>query len=907
MGRTGGGVFNTFHRRGSNQWGGSALVQSRPNWGVGQLYFAEQAGTPKPDTYYWTWAGSAGGPIVRDKTFFWLSTESYRTNEVVNTVLHLPTEAEARGDFSQSGATIYDPLTTRPDPGNPGQFVRDPFPGNVIPAERLNPVGLNLAAVLAARGSGDVSANGDTKNSADQFSFNLSHEFKPSHTLTGTYMYYDSNEPPAQFDFGGPSDPSVWDLYRQVHLVALNDTILVGSDGVVTLRYGYNRFVSDFRSPDFDVTDFGWSENYARQVAENVFPVIDVFGYGWNNGVSGGFRTDETYYSHNLNGTVSKFIGAHTLKLGADFRRLGLNESVAFFPAGLYEFSEGFTEGPDPNNPALGTGDSLATLLLGYPSFGTLQSPAPLQKFIDYYGVFVQDDWRVSDHLVLNLGLRIEHETGLAEKNNRLTVGFDRETPWPVQPIEGMILRGGLMYAGVDGYPEHQGDPTSWKWGPRAGFSWSLDDKTVLRGGLGLFWAPYQPTAEGARGFETSNTYFASNDGGLTPAGTITDPFPNGIERPLGSNLGLLTGAGGDIEFADQFRQSPYVQQYSIEVQRELPGGVAGSVGYVGSRSERLGIGGTSPGQVNINQLDPSFASLGPALQEQVPNPFFGNPIFGNLSENPTVARGQLLRPYPQFLDLYAQQMSEGKRRYHSLVLSGEKRFRGSWSFRVNYVFSRNDDNVFGEGSSFSRRTDSALNSYDLEREYGRSLSDIPHRLNISGIYELPFGRGKRWLDGNGIASAIFGGWSFSATGFYQSGFPVSVLQSPNNTGLFTDIQRPNVVPGVDAGPSGSVTDNLDRYLDTDAWTQAGAFTFGDAPRTDTRVRTPARKNWDIAFQKTGRIGRGNLSFRFEIINLFNTPSFTGPQNVWGRSNFGQITSVNGFPRLLQIGFRYNW
>lgn len=155
-------------------------------------------------------------------------------------------------------------------------------------------------------------------------------------------------------------------------------------------------------------------------------------------------------------------------------------------------------------------------------------------------------------------------------------------------------------------------------------------------------------------------------------------------------------------------------------------------------------------------------------------------------------------------------------------------------------------------------------------------IVDVPHRLNFSGIYELPLGRGRRWLDDGGIASAIVGGWTFSVTGFYQSGFPIAIYQAPNNTGLFTRIQRPNPVPGVDPGHTGSVTDNLDSYLNPDAWTQAEAFTFGAQPRTDSRVRTPARKNWDIAFQKTGRAGAGSLTFRFEIINLFDTPSSPG-------------------------------
>ncbi len=207
MGRTGGGVFNTLHKSGSNAWHGSALVQNRPPWATGQLYFAKQANQPKPDGYYWLYGGSGGGPIIPNRTFFWASTEGYRTSVARNTLLVLPTADEARGDFSQSNRILYDPLTTRPDPNHPGQYIRDPFPGNVIPDDRLNPVGLNLAAFLAARGSGQVSASASVVDAADQFSFNLQHQFNERNSLSATYMYYDSDEPFPLF-YGGPRIPT---------------------------------------------------------------------------------------------------------------------------------------------------------------------------------------------------------------------------------------------------------------------------------------------------------------------------------------------------------------------------------------------------------------------------------------------------------------------------------------------------------------------------------------------------------------------------------------------------------------------------------------------------------------------------------------------------------------------------
>ncbi len=908
MGRTGGGVFNTVHKSGGNDWRGSVLVQNRPEWGVGRLYFAEQADEPNPDSYYWLYAGSFGGPISRDKTFFWASTEGYRTSTAANSILVLPTAAEARGDFSQSGRILYDPLSTRPDPANPGHYIRDPFPGNAIPAERLNPIGLRLAALLAQRGTGEVSATANAVDSADQFSLNLRHRFSEENQLSATYMYYDSEEPAPLF-YGGASDPGNFLLFRQVHALALNETLLPTEDTVVTLRYGYTSFVNDFQVPEFDPGELGFSQNFLSQIDARVFPEICVDGYGAPDWCThGGWATsDTTFYSHAANGTVSRFFGNHAVKMGGDFRRLGRN-AFAFGPrAGSFFFDSSFTGGPDPTNPDPDSGDALASLLLGFPAGGNIFSATTIDQFLHYYGGFVQDDWRISPSLVLNLGLRVEHETGLREKNNRQTVGFDRESPWPLQPIEGMTLQGGLMYAGVDGYPEQQGDPTAVKWGPRIGGSWTLTPSSVVRGGYGVFWVPYQPTNETRRGYETFTNYFASNDGGLTPAGTLTDPFPNGIEQPAGSSLGLLTGAGGDVDFPDQFRESAYVQQYSVEIQRELPGALVLSAGYLGSRSERLGFGGAeSSAPVNINQLDPSYLELGSSLLDPVPNPFFGNPIFGDLSQSPTVPRSQLLRPYPQFGNLYARQVSAGKRRYDSLVLRADRRFRSGFGGRINYTWSRTDDNIVGEDNAFSQRRPFALNNYDLDSEYSPSITDTPHRLNLSGIFELPFGRGKRWLDEGGVLDALFGDWTFSAAGYYQSGFPIAVFQR-NNTGLGGDLQRPNVVPGVDPGHAGSTEENLGSYLNPEAWSSAPAFTFGNAPRTDTRVRTPSRQNWDFSFQKSPRVGAGTLTVRVEIINAFDHPDFGGPVTNFESPNFGKILGVSGFPRLFQFTLRYAW
>ena len=516
-----------------------------------------------------------------------------------------------------------------------------------------------------------------------------------------------------------------------------------------------------------------------------------------------GLPRETRFLSHTLNATMTRLVGSHTIKAGADYRRIGLNQHEPG-SSGSFTFTSAFTQGPNPNVVSTTAGDTVASLLLGAPATGSVQIGTPFQFDVNYGALFVQDDVRVSSTVTLNLGVRYEYETGLREARNQLTVGFDRDRAFPIQ-VPGLTLRGGLMYAGVDGHPTHQSNPDRTKFGPRAGISWALGERSVVRGGYGLFWAPHQfqfpsELTLGTRGFSAATSYFSSADGQRPcPGCALRDPFPNGIDRPQGSAQGMLTGAGGDIHFNDQSRRSPYLHKFSVDVQHELPLAVTLRAGYIGSRGERLDVSGSTPAAININQLDPVYQSLGTALQQSVPNPFFGNPAFGGLSTQPNTTRGQLLRPYPQFLNVLAHQLSAGRSRYHSFTLDSQRRVRGGWGAGVNYTWSRTTDNVVGEFNFFSDRGQGpqvVLNNHDLAAEYGRSLADTPHRLNVTSTVELPFGEGRRWVTQPGLLRAVAGGWSVTVAGFHQSGFPIRVVQQTNNSGLLGSGQRPNIVPG---------------------------------------------------------------------------------------------------------------
>ena len=944
MGRTGGGVFNMTGKSGANTWHGSLLGQTRPSSTRHLSFFAQKAcdddptACTKPDTYFYLYGGSFGGPIVKNKTFFWGSFEGYKTNTIDDSVVRAPNQREISGDFSQSGVTIFDPLTTRPDPNNPGQFIRDPFPGNVIPANRISPVAQALRPYWPEAGT----ASAQLVDKSITATLKLDQQWNEKVHSSAMYGYYDSSEPqPRSYLRDGKTqeiganhaDPGDGSLFRTVHALAVNNTIAPNATTVAHVRFGYTSFADDcVPVAGFDPGTLGFSPSFVSEVPIKKFPYFGIGAYGTDyNGYMFGERpiNNRKYYSWDANASVSKLWGRHTAKFGASYRKIGLETLPAGQSSGRFFFDGQFTSA-DPVNPTNTDPYALAAFLLGYPSDGDIGVVTPTNIYINYYAGYAQDDFRVNSNLTVNAGLRYEFEQGLQEKNAAFTVGFDRDRAWPFQipgarrpdgtPLE---LKGGLQYAGVDGYPTHQSDPSKTKFAPRVGFAWTLDPKTVVRGGYGLFWAPHRyanPSSArlGLRGFSQTTDYVASTDGGLTPCATcnIVNPFPSGISQPSGSANGILTGAGGTVEFIDQFRQSPYVQQFSMDLQRELPANLVAGIGYIGSRSERLGVSdGDDSATVNINQLDPRFQALGSALLDQVPNPFFGDPRFGALADTPTIARRQLLRPYPQFDNVLAHQVSAGKARYHALILRLERRIADGWGGRINYTWSTHKTNVFGELNQFSNNSTNRnrlVNSYDIESEYSNSTAEAPHRVNFILTGELPFGKGKSRLSDPGLARVLFGGWAITGVGYFGSGFPVAIIQATNNSGVFGRVQRPNLT-STSPVTSGSTESHYDpacscinNWFNPAAWSNAPAFTFGDAPRTDTRMRSPFKTQTDVAFQKVEPVGGGRtVMIRAEVINIFNNTQFNGPDTTFGGSSFGTITGTRGFPRLLQLMVRF--
>jgi hypothetical protein len=941
MGRTGGGVFNTTAKSGTNAFHGSAFFQARPNSLATASYFDELAGKPKPSgPFYYYHGESFGGPIKKNKIFFYSSHEGYVEQLSGTATGVVATDLEKAGNFSQTFdrngnlIVIYDPLTTRQLAN--GTYTRDPFPGNIIPANRMSTVARNMvkdwpradAQVSGANGLSNYQYTSPIPTYADQYMNKGEVKINDSVSVTGLYLFQNSSEQHTHFwkapngDYVATDDPLAavgpdqGDELRQIHVVALNNTIVLNSSTTASLRYGYTRFNDHVLGHPYDVSQLGFPASYVNSIQYGRYPNGTIQGYSVGTGGTFGNRAESVvdYPQWNVNGSISKLVGRHTAKVGVDWRTIGADATrPQGASGGTFNFDKEWTQA-SPLVPSTTQGNALASFLLGLPSAnsGNLSAvpiSTPIDVSLHSFAVYVQDDLRASSTITVNMGLRYEYETGMREAENRFTVAFDRAAVSPLAALTGLDLHGGLRYAGQDGFPTYQGKPSKTKFSPRVGTAWSIDDKTVVRAGYGLYWAPWLYSGPGTTNYGqigyTQQTFVAQANN-LIPTVSLDNPFPNGLQQPIGNSQGLLTGVGGQIQYVNESRLSPRVQEYSVDIQRELPGKMAVSLTYMGTRGDNLSSGSG----LNINQLDSKYLGLGAALNAQVANPFYGIPQAGAFSTSPTIARGQLLRPFPQFGNVLQLQESGARSRYDGLIVQLNRRRANGIAWRFNYTWSRLFDNQVSEAGSFASGNQGGrlLNNYNLEGEYSISQLDVPHRIQIAPIVELPFGQGQRWATGR-VASWIVGGWSVSTVMSFESGQPVNVVQSNDNTGSFSGQQRPNLVPGVSPTTPGDTLDRLNNYINPAAFVAAPPFTFGNAPRTQDSLRGPFRHNYDLVLAKAMPVTNAvKAQLKVEILNLTNSPKFlSGPAASFGTATFGTITQQAGFSRLAQLLLRFDF
>lgn len=915
VGRTGGGVFNTLLRSGSNTLHGSVFGETRQTDWLANDFFANRSGIARPDSPYYNWGASLGGPVFvphlydgRNRTFFWIGSEGYIQTSPYTETFVVPTDLQRAGDFSQtynsdgSLHVIYNPNDTYTDDSG---THRRAFPNNTITS--LNTVGKNIASYFPSpnTGTNEYTGTDNVRDHAQEVTVKLDQQIRPWWNVSGSYIFYEALQPLGNPLHTLPGSYS-YTYHRQVDATQVNSTWILSPSTVLTARYGINRFPNLIAevSQGFNPEDLGFPAAYANAIQSKFFPTIFFANYSQL-----GQNTSQldNWKSQIVNGALSKSLGHHDFTVGAEYRRLRLDFQDFGNAPGTYTFSGAFTQN-DPSSSDGISGSDIADLLLGLPISGEVDITTRLNTYLDYTAIFAQDNWRLTRRLTLNLGLRWESETGLKEDRNQLAVGFDRAASAKLS--SGTSVTGGVLFAGLNGNQRDIGHLSRLKFAPRIGVSWALDAKTVVRGGYGILNAPirYDPTSGLAPGYTASNGYVASNDNNFTPANSLSNPYPSGFAQPTGNSDGLLTGVGNSVTSYDQNYKAPRVQQFSVDVQRDLPGHIALDVAYIGSRASHLSPSPSSSTAININQLPSSDLALGDSLSDEVANPYYIEGGAGILGQA-TVARSQTLRPFPQFTSVNLF-LSSARAKYDALLIKAEKRAGHGLNLLASFTWSSNWDSAFGTANSIQSPGFSApQNIYDLGAEYSRSATDAPYRFVVGALYDLPFGRGGRFATGNRLTDEVIGHWQLNVLPTFRSGFPVSIRQSnnPNRTVVGNGVQRPNVVSGASLGTHGSLYDRLDGYINSDAFTASSAYSFGNAPRT-LSLRGPGYANWDLSLFKNIPIReRANVQFRAEAFNALNTPLFNGPNTAFGSFNFGKITSQANFPRYLQLGLHITY
>ncbi|MBI3681211.1 MAG: TonB-dependent receptor [Acidobacteria bacterium] len=684
----------------------------------------------------------------------------------------------------------------------------------------------------------------------------------------------------------------------------VSDTHNFGPATLLDVRAGFarNGFDRRPRSAGFDPTELGFPAALARTAQQLYFPTFNVGNY---SGV--GARANDKFFlgadTYSLVPQVTLIRGWHTMRIGGDFRTLRHNTFNASSPVGSYNFSTGFTQGPDPLRSSLTAGDAYASMLTGTTGSATAAVRASISYQTVYSAGYFQDDIKVNSRLTLNLGLRYDYESPRTERFNRLSF-FDFDAINPVGRELGLPeLRGGLKFVGTDGNPRGWNDPDRNNFGPRFGFAYQPFSKTAIRGGYGLMYLPGGTSNNGygggQEGFSVSSTPISSADGGLTPFTLLSKMFAGGLDQPTGSSLGMRTLLGQGVRGDPRWVRVGYMQEWSFNVQRELPGQVQVEAGYVGSRGVKL------PATFQLNSLPDRYLSLQRALLDQVPNPFAPVVSAGTLSR-PTVTRGQLLRPFPHFTGVTFPQNSAGSSSYHSFQMRLERRFSKGLSLLAAYTNAKliSDTDGLKSGSWIPGEVSvGAQNPNNLRLERSVAPQDVSQRFVMNYIYELPFGRGKPFLSGSrGLVSGLVGGWTVTGITTLQKGRPLD-LTAPNNTNSFGGGSRPNnngqraFLPSSDR--------SLNRWFNTAVFSQPEPFTFGNVGRLLPDVREPGITNFDLSVHRRFRIKElASIEFRTELFNAFNTPQFGRPNGGFGNVLFGTINNQANSPREIQFGLK---
>ncbi|MBI1896649.1 MAG: carboxypeptidase regulatory-like domain-containing protein [Acidobacteria bacterium] len=901
FGYTAGGVVNLVTKSGTNAFHGTLYEFFRND-----KLDARNAFAPTRERLrYNQFGGSAGGPIRRDKTFFFGNYEEYRVRQGSPRVGTVPVAAERRGDFSNtrtaSGSliVIYNPATTRRDAQ--GNLVRDVFPNNVIPESRLDPVAPRALELIPLPNRTPTNAFTNSQNyqtqivpttDSRQYHGRVDHKLTANNSLFARISWFNHKPFQKQVIFPGDMFGRIDDMSNKN--VSLSDTHVFSPTLINEFRVGVVRQAFAFADASYG-QDWPRKLGLAENVPGDVIPTVGIAGY---TSIGYGLVGKRGSLNWNFQDTATKIRGNHTLKIGFEHRLLEGNNRQTRYPSGNFSFTSALTG--NPARPA-GTGSSVASLVLGSVRQATLDQSQGISMHAYATGVFVQDDWKVTRRLTLNLGLRYDFQQQPVERHDRL-LQFD------LSGRSASGLTGRTVYAGVNGEPRQWRDEDYTDFGPRFGFAWDILGKgtTVLRGGYGIYY-PFTFYSNGSfgsqgLGFSSMTTTYLPAGGDFNyPAFQFRSGFPYPPLQPLGASGGDDAFLGQSVPFTESTGPSPRAQQWNLSLQQQLPGRWLVDITYSGNKGTHF-IGAP----YDINQLDPQYLSLGQSLQDKVPNPYAGR-VPGSLGAA-TITRLQSLVPFPYYNDIEVTNSHTGNYFSNLLLLSVQKKTTHGLTLLFSYTGGKLISDPLRLPQADFGENQARLKSYQngkFDRRGERSVDpqDVSRRAVVSAVYELPFGQGKRWNPANGLARKLAGGWQITTIGTMQTGLPIAVTGAnnflasrPNSTGQSAKLPNPTAA----------------NWFNTDVFVNPPAYTYGNTGRTLPDVRAPGTVNWDVSVLKAISVTeRLNVQFRAEAFNLLNHVNLGLPNSAFvaGRDgknasgSFGVITSARD-ARQIQFGLK---
>ncbi|MEK7408470.1 MAG: TonB-dependent receptor [Acidobacteriota bacterium] len=925
IGHSPGAVTNVSMKSGANVLhGASSLFDSRIRavpWHTNRFIYDPTTGPITPEKkeralqgwLHQRWDASMSGPVLiprlldrRNGTFWTFGYEGLYILRNLSGTYTVPTLAQRKGDFSEllrvsSRYQIYDPATIQPAPA--GRFSRQPLAGNIIPASRIDPMALKFLPywpepnqVTTADGRQNYFRTRDINRDNRTMVGRLDHNFSQNHRF-----FFRLNN--SQHDNKENTLPTIATgniIDRTGYGVVLDDVYVFNPQLLLNLRYGltYNAQITARFSQGIDLASFGFPRSLLEEIrAKNAsagiaFPQITVDGLT-GLGDTGGV-TFTTYYQ-TFGGTLTKLTGDHSLRIGAEYRLMRENGYNYGNVAPRIDFGTGWTRGPMDNSTAAPIGQGMASFLFGVPTGGNININASRAEQSSYTSLFVQDDWRLTARLTLNIGLRYEYESPTTERFNRTIRAFDFTTPSPIAaqalanytkapiaevPAASFRTLGGLLFAGAGGQPRDLWAADKNNFAPRIGLAYQLNARTILRTGYGIFYdvvgIDRQDVNQG--GFNQPTNLIPSLDNGLTFRATLSNPFPDGLQLPAGASGGLGTFLGRGVSFFDGNPLNPYHQRWSFSVQRELPQRIVFEAAYVGNRGTKLAV------NRNLNAAPRQYYSTSPVrdqrtidfMSEQVTNPLAGIADFaGTGLSGVRVGRNQLLRPYPHFGDISVN-LPAGYSYYHSLQVRAEKRLSSGFNFQAAWTWSK-----FMEAMAY-------LNDTDPVPENVVCSQDFTHRFVLSGIYELPFGKGKPIArNAGGLVNALIGGWQLQGWFEGQTGDALGF----GNAIFYGDLKN---IPLPVSQRTSERWFNTEAGFELDTAKQLG-WNIRTLPSRFSGIRADGINNFDLSLFKNFRIKeRLKAQFRMESFNALNHVQFSGPNTTPTSTAFGSITGEKG-------------